>query len=136
MHQYFGDIIEKLGEPLWFDDCGYPRYCKFDPDEVSNIYAKEVALLEIACQNCGHRFKVAIHHEGYNRKYERFSWMENENYKNLGYGDPPNIRCCGSGPSMTSDEIKVLEFWSQNMLDWIRHPEFEVNLENYKNYSE
>jgi hypothetical protein len=132
MHQYFGDIIEKLGEPLWWDEHAVPRYCEFSPDRLADIYAKECVLMLIACQNCGHRFKVAMSNHGYDRHYEPFSFLKNDIYKNLGFGDPPNNGCCGAGSSMTSDSIAILEFWVNDvntMYNWVRKPEYEVLLD-------
>ena len=134
MNNYYEDIVEKLGEPKWFDSLGYPRYCEFHPDNISNIYAREVVLLEIACQQCGKKFKVAINNSGYDCRYNKLSWTKEEDCKNLGYGDPPNMQCCGSGPSMISDSLQILEFWRQENLNWIRKPEFEVRLEDYNLY--
>ena len=53
MLHHYRDITDKLGRPEWWDEVGAPRYCKFSPTETNNIYCDEVALLEIACQNCG-----------------------------------------------------------------------------------
>ena len=60
MNHFFDDIINKLGEPKWYDVNGYPRYCDFAPDEISNIYASIVFLVRIACQGCPKEFDVAV----------------------------------------------------------------------------
>ena len=41
----FEDILERAGEPDWYDAEGVPRYGEFHPDNVSNIYATHVAFL-------------------------------------------------------------------------------------------
>jgi len=136
MNNYFQDIVEKLGKPKWFDDLGYPRYCDFSPDEVSNIYSTEVILLLIACQNCGTLFKVALNTSGYNLRTGQFhSFKEWILDKSVYYGDPPNMQCCGAGPSMSSDSIKVLEFWEKSNdrpWDWTRNSKYEIDLYDYE----
>jgi hypothetical protein len=129
MYNYLHDIIDKLGEPLWWDGGdAIPRYCEFLPNELNDIYARECALILTQCQNCGHIFNIAI------------SWDDMSNGKSLseklkngfviGFADPPNIKCCGAGSSMTSDKIKVLEFWKQNKkFEWERIPELEIEFD-------
>lgn len=58
----FSDIINAAGTktPKWWDENGVPRFCDFHPHEVSNIYADEVVLMEIACQSCGDIYHVAM----------------------------------------------------------------------------
>jgi len=129
MYNYLADIIDKLGEPIWWDsEAAIPRYCKFHPDELNNIYAREAALILIECQNCGHQFKISEDWErmdGILHSRQLLSDAIKEG-RWLGYSDPPNIRCCSAGPSMSSDVIRVLEFWKQENLEWVRCAEFEV----------
>lgn len=56
----FKDITSKLGEAKWFDALGYPRYCKFHPNHVHNIYCDYVALLLVKCQDCGKQIQVSV----------------------------------------------------------------------------
>jgi len=134
MYNYLADIIDKLGEPIWWDsEAAIPRYCQFHPDELNNIYAKEAALILIECQNCGHRFKISEDWEIMDavRNRKRLSESIKEGYT-LGYADPPNIRCCGSGPTMTSNVLKILEFWKygeETGYYWARCPELEIIFE-------
>ena len=129
LNHYYADIIDKLGTPLWWDENAVPRYCEFSPDVCANIYAIEVALVEIRCQDCAMRFKVAM------------SWcvMDQINdYPTLAqeiadctihYGDPPNVRCCPAGPTMNSIPLRVLEYWKQEPFgDWHRFTEHEVEI--------
>lgn len=59
------------------------------------------------------------------------------------YGDPPNIQCCDSGPTMNSVPIEIIEYWEQiirpedidndtgvikNLRNWTRHKELEVKI--------
>ena len=106
----YRDILSRIPEkPLWFDEYGVPRYEAFNPKRVANIYANEVALLSIECQVCYNWFDVAV-------SCDLFHSIHNETKPlsqlapALFYGDPPNIGCCPSGPSMTSITKKILEF--------------------------
>jgi hypothetical protein len=124
MYNYLGDIIDKLGEPIWWDGA-IPRYCEFHPKVLNNIYAQECALILIKCQSCGHKFKVTI-----NWDYAANGIINNiiKNGDIIEYGDPPNIRCCPAGPTETSDTIKILEFWQKNRnLGWERNAELEID---------
>ena len=119
----------------WWDEHAVPRYCEFTPVDVANIYAVEVALVEIVCQQCNAIFHVA------------FSWSRTESgiskdgewwfgmaepmtiwrIKRLHYGDPPNVGCCPGGPTMSSEPRKVLEFWRQSeKFKWERVPDLQV----------
>jgi hypothetical protein len=128
MNQYYDDIIQKCGEPIWFDECAVPRYCKFEPTRLANIYARECCLLEIACQDCGHKFLVAMSWSNWDKihGFERFS----EEIKRIHYGDPPNIGCCLAGPTMNCEDLRVVEFWKEEDFEWVRVPELEINLED------
>jgi hypothetical protein len=135
MNNYFQDIVEKLGEPKWFDDNGYPRYCDFAPDEISNIYAREVAFLLITCQNCNTPFKVAVSSNGFNWHGGPHSYRQIILDHAIGYGDPPNMHCCSAGPSMTSNPVRVLEFWERyvdGVFEWVRNPIYEINVDDYE----
>jgi len=135
MHHHYRDIIDRIDErPKWWDEDGVPRYCEFGPDEGAHIYANEIALLEIRCQNCHTHFKVAISNTPGNFGPKGFHWSPNEmenalrKGNGLHYGDPPNAGCCASGPTMNSEPIRVLEFWRRGLND-ARVPECEVELE-------
>lgn len=109
MKAYYGDILSRIKEtPLWFDEHGVPRYEPFRPDLVANIYAVEAALVRIHCQNCRYKFDVAF--SSAERDKELLTDLVVR--MALSYGDPPNVRCCPSGPTMTSDAKRVLQFWT------------------------
>lgn len=119
MHQHYNDILSRIADaPLWFDERGVPRYCEFAPNKLNNIYLRECALMEIACQQCRQKFIVGI------TLPIAKSWsatladpLDGASLADLirrdliHYGDPPNIRCCGAGPTMNSNPIRVIEYW-------------------------
>lgn len=126
MNRYYQDIITRIAEPpKWFDEYSVPRYCEFEPREAANIYASECTLVLIQCQCCGMSFKVC---------FSSSKWEDNLEQrivnKSLAYGDPPNIECCASGPTMTSDTIKVLEYWfkDRNLGRWVRKTSLEIEI--------
>jgi len=128
----YKDIRDQLGEPMWFDECGVPRYCKFTPDQVNNIYANEVVLVDIACQNCGNIYKVAFsstEFQVYSGSPTLKSQIED---KSLHFGDPPCDQCA-SGSTMNCDDLKVLEYWCRGLsgkYGWHRLTELEISLES------
>jgi hypothetical protein len=119
MFQHYDDILSRIAEPpSWFDEQGVPRYCDFAPNRIANIYAHECALLEIACQDCGQIFFVALDEKGANEAIampgRNSPWQklaELIRSHMIEYSDPPNVDCCGAGPSMTSITRRVLEYW-------------------------
>lgn len=129
MKHHYKDLTDKLGEPKWWDEVGVPRYCEFNPGENANIYADEVALVLIRCQNCGHEFKVCMS----SKKYFETPLHEEIMDHSLSYGDPPNFGCCPAGPTMTSDNVKVLEFWYRSSdFEWVRAPYVEIEFPAYE----
>lgn len=123
MNHHYNDIINKLGPPLFWDECAVPRYCDFGPNETANIYAREVALLEIACQDCGQLFKVVVSWSETDWPSERLSNLVENN--EIHYGDPPNDGCCLAGPTMNSVPKRVIEFWQKRKFEWVRVSELE-----------
>ena len=116
--------------PKWWDEMGCPRYCEFSPHEISNIYGKQCALLEIACQACGHIFQVAMSTTELDavRGFTIKRFIED---KTIHYGDPPNIHCCASGPTMNCEDRRVLQFWEKGKnFNWKRFKKYEISLEN------
>ena len=129
MNRYYKDILaianphNVLREPIWFDENAVPRFCQFSPAEC-DIYAEEVVLLLIECQNCAHEFQVAMSwntldaaryiHETKVAHPNLPDWKPfSEQIQQLHYGDPPNIECCESGLSMNSIPKRVIEFWQK-----------------------
>lgn len=106
----YNDIIEKLGDPQWWDDNGTPRYCEFHPKHVPCIYAREALLYEIQCQACRKRFNVSLYSDMF---FGRESLQQAIRDHKIHYGDPPNAGCCPSGPTMSSEPLRVIQFWYQ-----------------------
>ena len=132
MHRSYNDIREKLGEPKWFDGNAAPRYCEFHPDRCG-VYDDYVALVEIACQECGARFLVAVENYKYNiwttRKItlptaEGVGWFH--------YGDPPrHSDSCAAGDTMNVETLRIVEFWERldSRKGWQRNAAYEFDYE-------
>ncbi len=155
MHHDYKDIRALTPiEPKWFDEHAVPRYCEFHPTEISDIYADETALVLIQCQACAHKFEVAFSTGRSQRLFNAAAQLSRETDprseeakivwaaaeaatlakairdKILHYGDPPNIGCCGSGPTMSSDPDRVLQYWRRVQFEWMRDPTLEVLLDD------
>lgn len=107
----YADILALSADPpLWFDECGVPRYVKFAPTAVANVYAKEAVLAEIGCQHCGRVFQVAF--SSRSRSPDRLA--DNIVANTLEYGDPPDVGCCSTGPVVASESRRVIEYWTRS----------------------
>lgn len=144
MNQEYRDITSRLGEPLWYDECGVPRYDPFAPDMCNDIYADEAALLEIACQDCGARFRVAMAMGQMDRAQGAMArgddvalMMADPSYTLSGlishgtihYGDPPCHGCVGD--TMNCEDIRVLEYWHRGQdteHEWRREEGMEIEV--------
>jgi len=144
MRQHYDDLRELTNKPpVWFDNNGVPRYRKFVPYDVPNIYADEAALYHIECQQCRTIFFVSAddcrHGDIIRGSADPHEWpLANaiETGK-LHYGDPPNIWCCMSGPTMNCMDIVVREYWRRDPDDyvWQRMPEYERLLADHPSYA-
>lgn len=134
----YADIRERIKEePLWFDEAAVPRYVHFSPDHLSDIYAREAALVLIACQACQKRFKVAFARNDMDdiraaRDGQEPRTIAAQIRQNvIHYGDPPNVGCCPAGPTMNSDPLRVLEYWLRNAAtdhEWRRDESLEIDV--------
>lgn len=132
----YEDIVKRLGQPLWYDEYGVPRYDPFDRKLVADIYAHEIALVEIQCQACLKRFDVAFSYGPMQQVSDPNlpSLSERVTDDTLHYGDPPrhdhpNAKGC-SGATMNCNELRVLQFWrTSQKYDWHRLGRLEVRLE-------
>lgn len=145
MNQHYPDLIDKLGEPMWWDERGVPRYLPFRPGLLNDIYAREAVLLKISCQGCGREFIVADSYSAVDIVLDKARTLtERVKDKSIHWGDPPNINCCGAGPTMNCEDLDVLEFWrrhhneylgddgivmdNEKYFRWKRIPELEIHL--------
>lgn len=120
----YKDIKDRIDEdPKWYDEKGVPRYCEFDPDKVNNIYAKEVILLLVECQNCSEKFKVAISQD--NMQIHKVNSFKDKDY--IHYGDPPRHND-PLGETMNCLDLEILEYWEQGETEWKRLREYESKL--------
>lgn len=134
----YDDILSRISEaPLWWDANGVPRWCEFHPTASSNTYAREVALLRIACQGCGREFDAEINWWEQSRHWngDRMEPLSTPaRLKELHYGDPPNVGCCPAGRTMNCIDLRILQFWSRERVKWERCPELEIELERLEDY--
>ena len=134
MHPSYEDITSRIAEaPSWWQSGGVPRYGEFTPEQSSSIYAREVALVEIACQGCDTRFRVVFDADQ-TAQFQGEGLAEAIRDCTLHYGDPPNTGCCAAGASMNSIPIAVVEYWSRchqqyvegtRIVDWDRYNEWK-----------
>jgi len=130
LHDY-PDITSRIKDPvLWYDTHGVPRYDSFTPSLCPDIYANEVALMEIACQACGDRFPVELHNSLLMilRNGKKLSDKVRDN--SIHYGDPPIHGGGCSGNTMNCDDLRIIEFWRRDRFDWTRVPELEIRLQD------
>lgn len=134
MNAHYEDILSRIKEePVWFDEHAVPRFCPFEPGRAADIYADEVVLAVIACQNCSREFRVAFSLNAFMAVTRQAkSIQEQIKTRTLHYGDPPNICCCASGPTMNSEMLRVEEYWMRDWqkFEWVRKPELEVEFDN------
>lgn len=113
MNPSYEDITSRIDEPpAWWQEGGVPRWGMFTPAQASSIYATELVLMEIECQTCETRFRVAMCHD---LMANEPSIAQRIIAGTLHYGDPPNgghDETCGSGASMNSVPKQILEYWS------------------------
>jgi len=127
-------LAERLGEkPRWFDENGVPRYCEHHPSSSADIYAVEVALVLISCQQCGVEMPVQMSHDlGDLLDRVPVSLAEAAREGTLHYGDPPahddGADYCHAGCTMNCWDLRVLEFWRRTGFEWERVAALEIEL--------
>jgi hypothetical protein len=135
MHTSYDDIIDKLGEPLWWyrSDAAVPRYAPFHP-ELCGVYDKCVALTEIVCQTCNKHFMVSVALRTHDSSFRKVKEIMPTTFYGGSFdtwGDPPIHGC--SGDTMWSGLNGIVEFWIKEtsqypyIQEWIRHPEYEFD---------
>lgn len=138
MKASYEDIKKRIVDPiLWYDENGVPRYAKFYPDLSSNIYAKEIILLEIACQHCHKKFLVEMTFSNFDRifikdkkslseRLDLFIKEKNCLMSPVHYGDPLAHNCVGDTENCI--DLRVVEFWLDE-LKYKRVTKYEIELE-------
>src|SRR5215467_12956322 len=109
MFRDYADIKSRLGEPLWYDSNGVPRYDPFNP-KLCGISARIVSFNEITCQACGKPFKVAVEVSSSDSFPKELPSDPEALGELLHYGDPPR-HDCRVGDTMNSVPRRILEFW-------------------------
>lgn len=125
MYPIYSDIRERLGEPLWHDARGVPRYAPFAPD-LLGVYDRWACLFVVRCQDCGRRFDVAGGCRGYRMtgadlEVEMIETPEKALEVLVHWGDAPwhdDGGCAGS--TMRADVVMIRELWGMVHLDWER----------------
>lgn len=126
MLRSYREITDKMGEPLWWDGNGVPRYVPFSPD-ATGVYDHAVGLVEIACQDCGKRFEVAFEYDHHRWNGSELVAYKRPDPQTLHYGDPPNHDCVGD--TMNCEDLRVLQWWEKEHLDWVRVSDMEVKID-------
>lgn len=132
MYEPYFDIREKLGEPMWHDKHGVPRYCKYEPG-LQGVYDDFDALFEVWCQGCGRKFLVGASATGfvvgdegpvnYVLPEDSIRWPSF-----VVYGDAPWHGCKSGGETMTAIPLRIVEFWRKDGPgDWERDSGWEVD---------
>lgn len=121
MNRSYDDITSRIdAKPSFYQEGGVPRWGPFSPMTFTDVYAVEAVLAEIACQCCDMRFHVLM------ERRQHGTPMRDQIAKGgLHYGDPPNVGCCAAGPTMTSETMRVIEYWSRSDWEWTRDAQFE-----------
>ena len=143
MLRSYSDITSRLGEPLWWDEHGAPRYEPFNP-RMLGVYDDIAVLYRIKCQACLKPMLVASSSNPMSRM--KWHWMfakDGDEYPKpdlakfcvgIHYGDPPRHGCPGAGETMNCYDTEIIEAWERyeggQFKEWTRHPELEVELED------
>jgi hypothetical protein len=106
MKTSYKDILSRLGEPLWWDVYGVPRYEPFSI-ELTGVYSHTVVLLKIECQACNQKFTVA-------QEYQNLRYAPNQ----VRYNDLPRHDCVGD--QCASNEFDILQWWQYDHHEWSR----------------
>ena len=70
----------------------------------------EAALAEVACRGASRMFKVALT-DALTFTSKSLGLSDKSTAGGWGTAIPPNVDCCGAGPSMNSEMQGILEYW-------------------------
>jgi hypothetical protein len=137
----YSDIKSRIAEePTWYDDNGVPRYGAFHPRNAPNIYANEVALVEIGCQGCEKTWLVSFTHSSMDdvrakiMGHEPMTLADAIKAGKLHYGDPPShVETDHAGSTMNCIDWRVVEYWHMPsaLHEWTRDPSLEIDLPDW-----
>ena len=131
MKAKYDDILSRIDiDPLWYGYQGVPRFDAFHPNMCSSIYVDEALLLKIRCQECHKEFLVEMNFSKSNRLQSlEYRVIHYKAYfmNPIHYGDPPRHNEC-VGETMNAESIQIMEFWKREELDWVRKPDYEIQL--------
>ena len=142
MYPLYKNLRERLGEPIWHDAEGVPRYAPFEPS-LLGIYDRWAVLFVVECQACQKHFKCAAGTDPLVdaiRRDPTRQWDEGDFEKLkepmtaigniLGWGDAPWHNAKGeedkfdgqcAGTTMSTDVVAILEVWHRpSCSDWER----------------
>lgn len=124
MNRSYEDLMALTSvKPSFFQKDGVPRWGAFQPGTSTDVYAVEAVIMEISCQSCDGRFHVLMERRSHG---EPTTLAQRIADGSIHYGDPPNVGCCPGGPSMNSEPVRILEYWSRERMDWTRNSSLEV----------
>jgi hypothetical protein len=125
MYPLYEDIRDRLGEPLWHDQNGVPRYAEFHPDllGVYDVWALEMI---VTCEGCGREFLCCsgIKHYAGSGPFEILTTPGQAMDYLLGWGDAPwhmlgDIGCPGT---TNRADFTPLRLWHRGDAEWTEVP--------------
>lgn len=131
MHNDYRDILKRINEkPVWYDPNGVPRYDRFHPHMLPDIYCQEAVLVEIKCQDCGEIFLVGASYDRLTdilkgqttvRFSDELAVAQRNNRQwppEWWWGDPPRHGCIGD--TMSATTVRLVELWKREdeILTW------------------
>lgn len=122
----YRDIRQRLGDPLWWDDNGVPRYDAFAPG-LCGVYDRYIAFNLVGCQGCDRQFKITAVITSIDMARDKVTLPTEHSVGSFHYGDPPAHGCVGD--TMNSVPLRVLEFWQKadpDRFEWRRNTYHEV----------
>lgn len=126
MNRSYEDLMSLTpARPSFFQKDGVPRWGTFQPGVSTDVYAVEAVVMEISCQSCDGRFHVLMERRSHG---DPTTLAQRIADGSIHYGDPPNVDCCLGGPSMNSEPVRILEYWSRERMDWTRDPSLEIHM--------
>ena len=102
----YRDIRQRLGDPLWWDDNGVPRYDAFAPD-LCGVYDRYIAFNLVGCQGCDRQFKITAVITSIDMARDKVTLPTEHSVGSFHYGDPPAHGCVGRLGGSTQSVVAV-----------------------------